>query len=85
MRRDTDDAMEEEAEITNGDLVKFLRQMQVNADKISTEIRKEIKTSNENLEKEIKKGNEHVKAEMKAMNEKVKRVSENVEKLRTDK
>ena len=48
---------EQVEEVTNGDLVKFLGQMQVNADKNNRELRKEIKESNDKLEAELKKGN----------------------------
>ena len=78
------DTMEENKEVTNGDLVKFLQQMQVNADKISNEIRREIKTSKENLEKLIRRGNEQVKEELNVMNDKINEVKEDMEKMKTD-
>ena len=44
--------------VTNDDLVRIMTAMQVHVDKLMTDIKKEIKNSNDNLGKEMREGRE---------------------------
>ena len=83
-KEESDREMEIESEVTNADLVKFLTAMQVNAEKMNTELRGEIKSSKDTIEKQIKAGNEQVKAELRSLNSKIDEVKGETEMLKID-
>ena len=83
MEADNESTMEDNtANVTNGDLCKFMQQMQFNMEKLTKDIKTEIKNSNDKLGKEIRDGRREMKAEMRTVNKKIDNVKEEMEKLK---
>ena len=68
--------------VSNVDLCKFMQQISMTMEKLTTEIRTEIKGSNDKLGKEIRDCRDDMKTEIRAVNSKIERVEEVTKKLK---
>ena len=71
-------------EITSEDIVKIMKAMEVNMEKLTKEIKVEIKNSNETLGEKIEESREEMRTEMKKMNGKIETVIEDTENLKKE-
>ena len=67
---------------TNGDIVKFMQQLQLQMETNAEKINTNIKVSNEKLENQIREGRDKVKQEMQNLSNKIKEVTEETDRMK---
>ena len=61
-----------------------MKQMQVNVEKLTKDIKKEIKSSNEKLGQEIRESREEMKEELRTVNSKIEVIKSDTDKVMKD-